>query len=171
MKVSAEQAVQIQIPVVSVPKTIQLGETVELQTQVMNLGKGKLYNVRATLEADGLTPSGAAFIGDIEAGTSMAGSMEITAEGLTGTNMYGSTQGKITFYYADETGNEMTQEQAFETDILSPLSGENGEESEDDTRQWWVIMAVIVGFLILAAMIFFMRRSKGKQTGGGDVNE
>lgn len=171
MKVSAEQSVQIQIPAVSVPKTIQLGETVELQTQVMNLGKGKLYNVRATLEADGLTPSGAAFIGDIEAGTSMAGSMEMTAEGLTGTNLYGSTQGKITFYYADEAGNEMTQEQSFETDILSPLSGENEEESEDDTRQWWVIMAVIVGFLILAAVIFFMRRSKGKQTGGGDVNE
>lgn len=171
MKVSAEQSVQIQIPPVSVPKTIQLGETVELQAQAMNLGKGKLYNVRATLEADGLTPSGAAFIGDIEAGTSMAGSMEITAEGLTGTNLYGTTQGKITFYYADEAGNEMTQEQTFETDVLSPLSGENEEKLEDDTRQWWVIMAVIVVFLIQAAVIFFMRRSKRIQTGGGEVNE
>ena len=171
MKVSAEQPVQIQISSVSVPKTIQLGETVELLTQAMNLGKGKLYNVRAMLEADGLTPSGAAFIGDIEAGTSMSGSMEITAEGLTGTDLYGATQGKITFYYADEAGNEMTQEQTFETDILSPLSGENEEESEDDTRQWWVIMAVILGFLIQAAVIFFMRKSKGIRTGGGDVNE
>ncbi len=171
MKVSAEQSVQIQLPQVSVPKTIQLGETVELQPQAMNLGKGKLYNVRATLEAEGLTPSGTAFIGDIEAGTSMAGSMEITAEGLTGTNLYGTTQGKITFYYADEAGNEMTQEQTFETDILSPLSGENEEESEDDTRQWWIIMVVIVVFLIQAAVIFFMRRSKGIQTGGGEVNE
>lgn len=171
MKVSAEQSVQIQIPPVSMAKTIQLGETVELQTQVMNLGKGKLYNVRATLEADGLTPSGAAFIGDVEAGTSMSGSMEVTAEGLTGTNLYGTTQGKITFYYADEAGNEMTQEQTFETDILSPLSGENEAEPEEDTRQWWVIMAVIVALLILAAVIFFARRSKRIQTGGGDVNE
>lgn len=171
MKVSAEQSVQIQIPPVSMAKTIQLGETVELQTQVMNLGKGKLYNVRATLEADGLTPSGAAFIGDVEAGTSMSGSMEVTAEGLTGTNLYGTTQGKITFYYADEAGNEMTQEQTFETDILSPLSGENEAEPEEDTRQWWVIMAVIMALLILAAVIFFVRRSKRIQTGGGDVNE
>ncbi len=171
MKVSAEQSVQIQIPPVSMAKTIQLGETVELQTQVMNLGKGKLYNVRATLEAEGLTPSGAAFIGDVEAGTSMSGSMEVTAEGLTGTNLYGTTQGKITFYYADEAGNEMTQEQTFETDILSPLSGENEAEPEEDTRQWWVIMAVIVALLILAAVIFFVRRSKRIQTGGGDVNE
>ncbi len=171
MKVSAEQSVQIQIPPVSMAKTIQLGETVELQTQVMNLGKGKLYNVRATLEAEGLTPSGAAFIGDVEAGTSMSGSMEVTAEGLTGTNLYGTTQGKITFYYADEAGNEMTQEQTFETDILSPLSGENEVEPEEDTRQWWVIMAVIVALLILAAVIFFVRRSKRIQTGGGDVNE
>lgn len=171
MKVSAEQSVQIQIPPVSMAKTIQLGETVELQTQVMNLGKGKLYNVRATLEADGLTPSGAAFIGDVEAGTSMSGSMEVTAEGLTGTNLYGTTQGKITFYYADEAGNEMTQEQTFETDILSPLSGENEAEPEEDTRQWWVIMAVIMALLILAAVIFFVRRSIRIQTGGGDVNE
>lgn len=171
MKVSAEQPVQIQISPVSVPKTIQLGETVELLTQVMNLGKGKLYNVRAMLEAEGLTSSGVAFIGDVEAGTSMAGSMEITAEGLTGTNLYGATQGKITFYYADEVGNEMTQEQTFETDILSPLSGENEEEPGDDTRQWWIIMTVILVLLIQAAVIFFMRKSKGIRTGGGDVNE
>lgn len=171
MKVSAEQSVEIQITPVSVPKTIQLGETVELQTQAINLGKGKLYNVRATLEADGIAPSGTAFIGDVEAGTSMTGSMEITAEGLTGTNLYGTTQGKITFYYADEAGNEMTQEQTFETDILSPLSGENEEESENDTRQWWIIMTVIVVFLIQAAVIFLMRRSKRIQTGGGEVNE
>ena len=143
----------------------------ELLTQAMNLGKGKLYNVRAMLEAEGLTSSGVAFIGDVEAGTSMAGSMEITAEGLTGTNLYGATQGKITFYYADEVGNEMTQEQTFETDILSPLSGENEEEPGDDTRQWWIIMTVILVLLIQAAVIFFMRKSKGIRTGGGDVNE
>ena len=133
MKVLAEQPVQIEIAPVSVPDKIQVGETVELQAQAMNLGKGKIYNVRAVLEADGLTPSGTAFIGDM-------GSMELTADGLSGDSLYGTAQGKITFLYEDEAGNEMTQEQLFETSILSPLSDENSGEGADDTEQWWVIM-------------------------------
>lgn len=168
MKVLAEQPVQIEIAPVSVPDKIQVGETVELQAQAMNLGKGKIYNVRAVLEADGLTPSGTAFIGDMEPGTSMAGSMELTADGLSGDSLYGTAQGKITFLYEDEAGNEMTQEQLFETSILSPLSGENSGESVDDTKQWWVVMAVIAVLLVQAAVIFIMRRAKNAPAKEGE---
>lgn len=159
VKVSAQQAVQIEIAPVAVPKEIQLGETIELQAQAMNLGKGMLYNVRAVVEADGLISSGSAFIGDIEAGTAMNGSLELTAEGLSGDSLYGKTQGKITFYYEDEMGNEMTQEQEFETSILSPLKEAKENDPADDTRQWWVIMAVIVVILISAAVLFFVRKA------------
>lgn len=168
MKVSAEQPVQIEIAPVSVPDKIQVGETVELQAQAMNLGKGKIYNVRAVLEADGLTPSGTAFIGDMEPGTSMTGSMELTADGLSGDSLYGTTQGKITFLYEDEAGNEMTQEQPFETSILSPLSEENSGGSADDTKHWWVIMAVIAVLLVQAAVIFIMRRAKNAPAKEGE---
>ncbi len=168
MKVLAEQPVQIEIAPVSVPDKIQVGETVELQAQAMNLGKGKIYNVRAVLEADGLTPSGTAFIGDMEPGTSMAGSMELTADGLSGDSLYGTAQGKITFLYEDEAGNEMTQEQLFETSILSPLGEENSGESVDDTKQWWVVMAVIAVLLVQAAVIFIMRRAKNAPAKEGE---
>ncbi len=171
VKVSARQQVQIEIAPVHVPKELQLGETVELQVQAMNLGKGKLYHVRANMEADGLTPSGTAFIGDMEAGTSMSGSMELTAEGLDGDSLFGATQGKITFYYEDEGGNELTQEQAFETSIVSPLSGEGEDQTEDDTRQWWIIMTVILIVLVQAAVIFFMRRPRRAHRGEVDYNE
>lgn len=168
VKVSAGQQVQLETAPVNMPQKIQLGETVELQTQAMNLGMGKLYHVRAMVEADGLMPSGTAFIGDMEAGTSMTGCVELTAEGLSGDSLYGTTQGKIIFYYEDEMGNEMTQEQIFETSILSPLSENDEEEPADDTRQWWVIMAVIAVFLAQAAVIFFVRRSKQNVAGNGD---
>lgn len=168
MKVLAEQPVQIEIAPVSVPDKIQIGETVELQAQAMNLGKGKIYNVRAVLEADGLTPSGTAFIGDMEPGTSMAGSMELTADGLSGESLYGTAQGKITFLYEDEAGNEMSKEQPFETSILSPLSGESSGESVDDTKQWWVVMAVIAVLLVQAAVIFIMRRAKNAPAKEGE---
>lgn len=168
MKVLAEQPVQIEIAPVPVPDKIQVGETVELQAQAMNLGKGKIYNVRAALEAEGLTPSGTAFIGDMEPGTSMAGSMELTADGLSGDSLYGTAQGKITFFYEDEAGNEMTQEQPFETSIVSPLSENNSGEKVDDTKQWWVIMAVITVLLVQAAVVFFMRKAKNAPAKEGE---
>lgn len=169
MKVSAEQRVQMEISPVQVPKEIRLGETVELQTQAMNLGKGKLYNVRAIVEADGFLSSDAAFIGDMEAGTSMSGSVELTAEGFTGDSLYGTSKGKVTVYYEDEMGNELSQEQLFETSILSPLSGDRDDTPADDTRQWWIIMAVIIVFLGEAAVIFFMRKSRRVSIGDGEA--
>lgn len=170
VKVSAQQKTVVEIAPVSVPKNIQVGETIELQTQVMNLGKGKLYNVRAMLEADGLTPTGMAFIGDVEAGTSMSGSMEVTVEGLSGESLYGESQGKIIFYYEDESGKEMTQEQEFTTAILSPLAGNEEETAEDDTGQWWVIMVLIAIFLVQAVIIFIMRK-RGQQIGEEKLDE
>ena len=71
VKVSAQQKTRVEIAPVSVPKSIQLGETVQLQAQVMNLGKGKIYHVRAVMEAEGLAASEQAFIGDIDGGTEM----------------------------------------------------------------------------------------------------
>lgn len=165
IRVPASQKTHIEIAPVSFPKSIQLGETVELQTQVMNLGKGKIYHVRAVLEADGLTPSGQVFIGDMEGGTEISDGIEITAEGLSGDSLYGTSQGKIIFYYEDEMGNEMTQSQDFETAILSPLSGNTDNEKTDDTGQWWIIMAVILIIVFEIALIFVVRRLKQAHMG------
>lgn len=168
VKISARQRMQIEISPIRLPEQIRVGESVELETQAMNLGRGTLYNVRALLEADGLRPSGTAFIGDIEPGTSMSGSMELVAEELSGESSYGTTQGKVTFYYEDEMGNEKTHVQSFETSLLSPRSNDNGSESEDDQRQWWIIMAIISAVLALAAAVFFIRK---KTNGGTDRND
>lgn len=151
VKIMVELPVKIEIDTVAVPKEIQMGESVELQTQVMNLGRGKIYNVRAVVEADGLRANQTAFIGDVEAGSALSGSMEVTAEGLSGDTLYGRAQGTVTFYYEDETGKEMSEEQVFETTIVSPLSEKKKEEKPDDTGQWWVIMTVIA--IILSGMI------------------
>lgn len=160
VKVTVGQLVKIEIDPVVVPEEIQMGETVELQTQVMNLGRGKLYNVRAVVEADGLKPSGTAFIGDIEAGTAMSGSTELTAVGLSGDSLYGKTKGTVTFYYEDEAGTKMSKEMIFETSIKSPLNEKKDEQAADDTSQWWVIMAVIVVILVMSAVLLFLRRTR-----------
>ncbi len=166
IKVTVEQLVKLEIDPVVVPKEIQIGETVELQTQVMNLGRGKIYNVRAVVEADGLNAVQTAFIGDIEAGNAMSGSTELTAVGLSGNSLYGKTQGKVTFYYEDEAGHEMSKEQSFETSLISPLNEKKNEEIPDDTSQWWVIMAALAGILIVAAGLIAARRFKQNRESG-----
>lgn len=170
IKVSAEQEVRIGIDPVQIPREIQLGDSMVLQTQAVNLGKGKLYNIRAVLEADGLSPVSSAYMGDAEAGVSLSGSMEVVAEGLSGDSLYGNTQGKVTFYYEDEGGNEMTQVQDFETAILSPLKGDEEEKPADHTDQWWVIMAVIMIFSGVAAVSFFVYKKRTAQRGTPDEN-
>ena len=170
VKVTAGQRVNIEVAPVQMPEEIRMGETVEFQTQVMNTGRAKLYNVRAVLEADGLKMSAPAFIGDMEAGTSMTGSMELTAEGLSGESLYGATSGRITYYYEDEAGNEKSQEHTFETFIRSPFD-EQEEKEEDDTGHWWIIMTIIGVFLAESVILFFMKRSGGRQMQGENGNE
>lgn len=171
VKVLAEQKVRIGIDPVQVPGEIQLGDTMVLQTQAVNLGKGKLYNIRAVLEADGLAPVSSAYMGDAEAGMPLSGSLEVEAEGLSGDSLYGNTQGKVIFYYEDENGNEMTEVQNFETAILSPLKEDENEKPADNTNQWWVIMTVIAIFLGLAAVGFFVNNKRKAQRGVGEADE
>lgn len=153
VKLSVSQQVKMQFDPISIPESIEVGETVVAQTQVMNLGRGKIYNVRAEVQGEGLTPKGTMYIGDIEAGLAAEGSVEISAVGLSGNSMYGTTEGVITFYYEDEGGNEAKEEMGFSTSIVSPLMAKKEEQPEDHAGQWWVVMAVLV-FVLLAIGAF-----------------
>ena len=89
------------------------------------------------------------------------------AEGLSGDTLYGNTQGKVTFYYEDEMGNEMTEEQDFQTAILSPFKEDEEKKPEDSTGQWWIIMAAIAAFLGLATVVLLIKKKKKAQMGEG----
>lgn len=171
VKIMAELPVKIEIDPITVPGEIQIGETAELQTQVMNLGRGKAYNVRAVVKADGFNAERTAFMGDIEAGSALSGSTEITAVGLSGNSLYGKTQGTVTFYYEDESGKEMSEEKIFETSIMSPLNEKKEEEIPDDTGQWWVIMAVIAGTLFGTIGALAVRRLRDARFTEKDMEE
>jgi hypothetical protein len=148
IRLSLTQSVNVQFDELSIQSEIEVGKTVEVQTKAINLGKGTVYNVRAEIEADGLNPAGTMFIGDIEAGTAVDGTLNVNAIGRTQDSMYGETEGTITFYYEDESGKEYSETKDFSTNITSPISVKTTQESEDKTSQWWIIMAVIL-FIIL----------------------
>lgn len=156
-RLSIKQPVEMQFDPIVLPNQLEIGDVTQVQVQAMNLGRSKVYHVRAELAADGLTPQGTIFIGDMEAGTMAAGSTQISVGGLTeGSSSYGETQGTVTFYYEDEAGQEQSQQLTFTTMIASPFSGQPKEEV-DDTSQWWVILVVILALLCCCVAVIMIR--------------
>lgn len=161
-KISVKQPLCIQFDPLAIAPQVTVADVVEAQVSAMNLGRGKVYHVRAVIEADGLNPQGTIFIGDIEPGTQASGSTQVTVSGLAGGSPYGETEGTITFYYEDEAGEEQTETGTFRTTIQSPFS-ENPPEPEDKAGQWWVIMAVIGGALGIFAALAVVRKVRQRK--------
>lgn len=155
------QSVKLEFDPLVLNSEVQVGDVVIAQIQAMNLGRSKVHNVRAVIEADGLAPEGTLFIGDIEAGKTATGSVKISVTSLSkGSSLYGETKGIVTYYYEDENGKEYEKTGDFITNIKTPFSNTTEEES-DDTGQWWIIMAVVIGilfFLIIGMILHGIRR-------------
>lgn len=163
VKISVSQPLNMQFDPVSVPSQVEVADVVEASVQVMNLGKSKVCNVRAVMEADGLTPQGTIFIGDLEAGTTAAGSTQVTVGGMSnGENLYGKTEGIVTFYYTDEAGVEHSEKITFETTIDSPFSDE-ADKKEDRSGQWWIIMLIVVVILVVAAVVIVVQKIRRRK--------
>lgn len=161
IRMMVSQPVKLEFDPLVLDSEVQVGDVVNAQIQAMNLGRSKVHNVRAVIEADGLAPEVTLFIGDIEAGKTATGSVKISVTSLSkGSSLYGDTKGTVTYYYEDENGKEYEKTGDFITNIKTPFSNTTKEES-DDTGQWWIIMAVVVGilfFLIIGMILRGIRR-------------
>lgn len=157
-KIMIGQSSEMQFDALNFPAEVVVADVVEANVQAMNLGRSKIYNVRAEIAADGLKPQGTIFIGDMEAGTAATGSTQVSVSSLSGSKLYGNTEGTVTYYYEDESGKEYTEEATFTTTIKSPFSDQKEETTPDNTNQWWVIMAVILGCIAVAAGVIIVRK-------------
>ncbi len=162
-KLSVRQPVNLEFECPPMPERMEVGDVTQVQVQAMNLGRGRVYNVRAELEADGLTPQGTIFIGDMEPGTLATGSTQISVGGLSeGNSPYGETEGTLIFYYEDASGQEHSQKMTFTAAIHSPFS-EAAAEPEDEPGQWWALMAVITVLLCVCGGVLAARKIRRKQ--------
>lgn len=162
VKVNVVQKAKVKFDPLFISSEAEIGDTIEAQVNAMNLGRGKVYNVRAKIKADGLTPKGTIYIGDIEAGESGNASVQVLVGGLTkGDETYGVTKGTVTYYYESESGKKGKIKKNFSVNIKE-MSTHTEETKEDDTNQWWVIMAVIAGVLCIFAGYGIFRVVKKK---------
>lgn len=158
VRLTVSQPVKLQFDPLVLDSEVEVADVVTAGIQAMNLGRIKVHNVRAVIEADGLIPEGTLFIGDIEPGIIASGSVNISVTSLSqGTALYGETKGTVTMLYEDEDGNSYEESMEFVTNIKSPFS-DTSVEPEDNTNQWWVMMTIIGGVLVVFLAAFGTRR-------------
>lgn len=164
VKMFVNQPLEMEFDTLSIDNEVRVADVIKGEVHVMNLGKSKAYNVRAVIEADGLRAWNTIFIGDIEAGATATGSVQISVSSLSGGSvLYGRTKGTVTYYYEDEEGMEYTETKTFDTEIKSPFSEEIKKETEENPAQWWVIMAIIL-VCLSAFGIYMFAVSRRRQT-------
>jgi len=170
--ITVSQPLRVKLEAPQLVAQVNAGDTMPLSFQVMNMGRGKVYNVRCELFAPGLIPSGTAFIGNMEAGTAASGNMDVfigtkdMTQGYEGKDKYGLTRGKITLIYEDEAGKAYTEDTEFSTTINEPVintSDNTPEEEPVKAGQWWI--SILIGCVIIAGLsvVLVVRGKKRKQ--------
>ncbi len=82
-RVNIRQPLEMEFALMQLPNEVVISDIVEVNVQAINLSHAKAYNVRAALEADGLLPSGTAFFGDLDGGTSAEKPLQVQITSLT----------------------------------------------------------------------------------------
>lgn len=164
-RIDVEQPVRMTFDPVAINQQVQIGDIIRVDAQAINLGRGKVLNVRAVIEGDGIQPEGTLFIGDLEPGTTGSGSVNVTISGLSkGNTPYGNAEGTVTFYYEDEAGRPYEETREISTCIEAPVTAEEAERDvPEQIGQWWMIMAVIAALLTLVASGIALRIVKHRR--------
>ena len=178
VQVEVVQPLRVELSAPQIPETVNAGDTLPLSFQVMNLGRGGVYNVRCEIAAPGLMPTGTAFLGNMEAGTSATADVNVfigtkdMSEGSTETEKYGYTSGAITLIYEDDSGEEYRETFEITTSIAEPVidtSAADQEEAEKKQErqagQWWISVAIGgAAILIIGVALLLRKRKKRHET-------
>lgn len=168
-EVAIGQPVRVEMDAPTIAQEVNAGDTFPLQLNVMNLGRGKVFNVCCTLDAPGLITSGSTFIGNLEAGTAgqgtmnvFAGTMDMTG-GDAGSGKYGLSKGTITLVYEDENGKEYTQSYNVSTTIKEAIiqtGTQQTEEKPETASEWWISLLIGGGVIGGLAAVILIRNKR-----------
>ena len=157
-----EQSSEIEFSPVVMPSEAVVSDTLEIPVQAINLGLTSVKNVRAVLEGDGLIPQGTAFLGEIAGNSEATQTFTVQITGKSGSEPYGKTSGRVTFYYTDQMGTEHSEVQEFSMMIKSPFVDLPEVKNETEPENWIWIMAVIWLVITVLTAYFVYRLRKRK---------
>ncbi len=71
------QPIELEAESLDIPSKVYAAETIPVSMKIMNFSRTRIYNVRYTIEAEGLLPLETAFVGNMEAGSAAEGTAKI----------------------------------------------------------------------------------------------
>ncbi len=172
---SVRQPVELECLTGEIPQVLYASDTLELSLRACNVSLGQVFNVRASLSAEGLFPDGEVFVGNLEAGAAGEGTMRIyvgnramegagTDPGGSSGAKYGPVEGTVTFRYEDVDGKTYEETRAFRTEIKKAQILSFAAEEPEETNSWWVSVAAAAfgGLALWILLLLFRLRKKNK---------
>ncbi|MBS5400215.1 MAG: hypothetical protein KHY08_14135 [Lachnospiraceae bacterium] len=145
------------------PDTVSVGEEANISCSLYNLGRVKMYNVKARFEGK-MIDTQEQFIGNLDAGATGTIDAIVTAKKAT----KGSEECKLVLTYEDDAGNVSTAEQKFKMTVLEETAVEETgmmpeavpEESGNPVGLAAAVLAVIAA--AAAGTVIFIKHRKKK---------
>lgn len=132
------------------PETVEVGNEGNISCNLYNLGRMKLYNVRAVFEGKGIEKE-ELFLGNIEPGTSTSIDAMLEATEMP----EGEGNMKMTLSYEDEAGKVSEEEKEFQMIITEPTDDvimDDGEMMIEEEKGFPVI-PIVIGAVVLLGII------------------
>ncbi len=150
---------------VRLPESITSGESFTLPVCVYNTGFSQIFNVRCSLNCDGLISS-SAFLGNLAPQESADKAMTVFVTTLSGSQKYGETYGNIEITYEDVNGEKQTEYQSVKMTITEPVKITDEEkerekqkvEEQQTLSQWWISLLVAIAIIIILIAVILIAR-------------
>ena len=150
---------------VRLPESITSGESFTLPVCVYNTGFSQIFNVRCSLNCDGLISS-SAFLGNLAPQESADKAMTVFVTTLSGSQKYGESYGSIEISFEDVNGEKQSLYQDVRMTIVEPVKitdeekvKQEQEQKEQQTlSQWWISLLVAIAVIIILIAVILIAR-------------
>ena len=143
-------------------ETVEVGGETNVMCNLYNMGRVKLYNVKAKFEGEGLK-SKELFLGNIEPGATATIDGMVTGEQVT----TGDGKAKLLITYEDEAGNVSNAEKELTLMVTEPVVEEGMMDDpammEEETEKGIPVIPIILGVVVVIAIIAVIVFKKHKK--------
>ncbi|MGN1267858.1 MAG: COG1361 S-layer family protein [Dorea sp.] len=143
------------------PDSIAVGDEANIMCSLYNLGRIKLYNVKAVFEGTCIKKE-EIFIGNVESGTTA--SIDAMLEGIKATN--GPEKITMTLSYEDESGSVSEKKEEFQLSVTEAEEEVTDVMEEPEVSRGFPIIPILIilAAIAVAAVVVIIKRKKKKQT-------
>ncbi len=150
---------------VRLPESIVSGESFTLPVCVYNTGFSPIYNIRRTLNCDGLICS-SAFLGNLAPQESADKTITVFVTTMSGSQKYGETYGTVEISYEDVNGERQSEYESVKMTITEPqkITDEEKERQQKEQKeqqtlsQWWISLLVAIAVIIILIAVILIAR-------------